>query len=79
MLLDQVPSDLHHRVEGTLQDLLRPIADQLARRLCHFLFVRLDQLSQLRLDTQRGGNVSGAPLSRGGRAVVQSCKRLAAD
>lgn len=50
MLLDQVPSDFHHRVKRTLQDLLSPIADQLACCLRHFLFVRLDQLSQLGLE-----------------------------
>lgn len=54
VLLDKVASDLHHRVEWTLQDLLRPITDQLARRLCHFLFVGLDQLGQLRLEEKKG-------------------------
>lgn len=53
VLLDQVASDLHHRVEGTLQDLLRPVADQLTRRLRHFLLVGLDQLRQLGLQTKR--------------------------
>lgn len=48
MLLDQVSSDLHHRVKRALQDLLSPITDQLTRCLRHFLFVGLDQLSQLR-------------------------------
>ena len=47
VLLDQVASDLHNRVKRTLQDLLRPITDKLARCLCHFLFVGLDQFSQL--------------------------------
>lgn len=50
MLLDEVPSDLHHRVERTLQDLLRPITDELTRRFGHFLIICLDQLSQLRLE-----------------------------
>lgn len=52
VLLDQVASDLYHRVEGSLQDLLGPVTDQLAGRLRHFLFVGLDQLGQLRLETR---------------------------
>lgn len=47
MLLDQVPSNLHHCIKRALQDLLSPITDKLTRRLRHFLFVRLDQLGQL--------------------------------
>ena len=60
MLLDQVASDLYHRVERTLQDLLRPIADQFTCRLRHFLFVRLDQFSQLRLETKRRNRRKGS-------------------
>lgn len=58
VLLDQVASDLHHRVERALQDLLRPVTNQLARRLCHFLFVGLDQLGELRLETKRNKQYS---------------------
>lgn len=73
VLLDQVASDLHHRVEGTLQDLLRPIADELARRLRHFLFVGLHQLSQLRL--QRGTKVKQEPSERSSQENVTLCRK----
>lgn len=55
VLLDQVAGDLHHRVKRTLQDLLRPITDQLTRRLRHFLFIRLHEFSQLSLRKRKRG------------------------